>query len=170
MKALERTVEEIAEKTALIDDIKAEYESRTQASTQEIGTLKSSLQKNEETISHLNKEVLKNESKERDRLLKQFYYDSIREWRNKSWKEFSFFTILAVVSTLYFFHKSGWNLFKAEEMAVDLQAKLLFGLVLSITLYFFDIVSFKYLISKYRNHSNIENFKKGLEIPENLKE
>ncbi len=69
---------------------------------------------------------------------------------------------------LYLMNKSGWNLTTAGMYFTELKSNFLIGGLLGVLSFVFTGITIKTLLGKYRNHSNIQNYIKGLKIPEEL--
>ena len=64
---------------------------------------------------------------------------------------------------------SNWNVITAGVYFVELKSNFLVSGLLAILAFVFTGITTKTLVGKYRNHSNIQNYLKGLKIPEDLK-
>ena len=74
-------------------------------------------------------------------------------------------TLIGILLILW---KGNWNLINAISLYKELQADFIFGNVILLLVFVFTGITFKKWYDKNHNHSNIENFKKGLEIPKHL--
>lgn len=102
---------------------------------------------------------------------RKIYIDSkVTSWRQKTNKEFLGWLIFSIVGILAILWKSEWSVENAILKYKELQSDFLFGNFIIIIAFIFSGVTFKKWYDKNHNFSNIENYKKGLEIPENLKD
>jgi len=120
-------------------------------------------------LENLKSELLSEKNKKKEIHRRQFIIDKLKEWRNKSWKELLGGILLYVLLIIFAFYHSNWNLQKTLTFIDKATANIVVSAILSIVWGVFTIFVLKSLYDKYRNHSNIEHFKKGLDIPEHLK-
>ena len=113
--------------------------------------------------------VLKEQNASREKGRKEFYKNKIRNWRIQSWIEFSVSLVILIFGIVYILIKADWNLDTAKGIIIQMKADLWISVIISIVGFVFTQITLPTLMGKYRNHSNIENFKKGLDIPEDLK-
>lgn len=94
----------------------------------------------------------------------------VKKWRNKSWLEFTFLSIIFILALGYILYISNWDIKIASDYLKELNSNLIVSGFISLIFFIVSAVSLNALINKYRNHGNIQNYIKGLEIPDELKE
>jgi len=146
---LEKTKQEFQEKSKNIDVILKEKESKE---------------------SELEDKLLIEQNKNREILRDNWYSKQLKKWRRKTWVEFFIFALIFIAGILYIFFESNWNLTQAVNYFKELKANIIFSGLVSLVLFIWNYFNIKTLYAKYRSHSNIQNFKKGLKIPENMRE
>ncbi|CAH8283672.1 hypothetical protein EV196_102533 [Mariniflexile fucanivorans] len=166
-RMLETAVKELNKKTSKIEVVEKEFIEKTKEKDSKISSLlnKASNQNNE--IEFLKNKLLEEQNIKREELREKFYSNNIKKWRCKSWLEVSFSILLVIIPFLYLCYKSNWIGNQIVKTILELKTDFWIGLLITIFGFFFTKISLPTLVGKYRNHSNIENFKKGLKLPDN---
>lgn len=166
IKKLEKVFEEIALRTDELEKSKSTYEEKAKVFDSVINEKREADSK----VKTLEEKLLEEQNKSREIQRNLWIKSELRKWRKKSWIEFSIPSILFLFALLYILYSSNWNLNIASDYLKELNSNLIISGVISIIVFIFSAVSFSTLIGKYRNHGNIQNYIKGLEIPESMKE
>jgi len=127
----------------------------------QIDKLSAELKEKEEQIEKI-------KEKERVKKEKEFIRKKVKRWRFKSSMLFLICFIFFIAGILYFPYRAGWDMTKAKENFIAWQDNfLVFGILFLVAIIF--AYSIKMFYECWFSHSQIENFKKGIEIPEDLK-
>ncbi len=94
----------------------------------------------------------------------------LKKWRRRTWYEFSFCIVVFVISIIIMFYISNWDINIAYQKYQIYQKNLIFITLLGFFGMIFTGIVLVTLILKYRNYTNIEAFKRTIEIPEEYKE
>jgi hypothetical protein len=163
IQKLENVFKNISERTDELEKTKQEFQEKSK-------NIDVILKEKESKESELEDKLLIEQNKNREILRDNWYSKQIKKWRIKTWIEFSIFASIFIAGILYILFESDWNFTQAVEYFKELKANIIFSGLVSIALFIWNYFTVKTLYAKYRSHSNIENFKKGLKIPEDMKE
>ncbi|OYX24441.1 MAG: hypothetical protein B7Z06_08895, partial [Flavobacteriales bacterium 32-35-8] len=90
----------------------------------------------------------------------------VKKWRRNSWIEFIASILvfsIVILSILYYYN---WSISEASKYIIQLKSNIIISGIFSLAIFIFSAITLNTLVGKYRNHSNIQNYIKGLEIPE----
>lgn len=118
-------------------------------------------------IQELSKQLEKTKEDEKQRKIDVFIGKKIKSWRRISIIPFIICILILVSGLGYFLYQASWDSQKAMNDFLSWQDNLIFYLVLSLGVIGFSF-SCKMLYDCHFSHSQIENFKKGLKIPDDL--
>lgn len=166
IKNLEKVFKEIALKTEELEKSKSTYEKKTKVFEKVIGEKKESDSK----VSILENKLLDEQNKTKEIKRNLWIKSEVKKWRNKSWLEFTFLSIIFILALGYILYISNWDIKIASDYLKELNSNLIVSGFISLIFFIVSAVSLNALINKYRNHGNIQNYIKGLEIPDELKE
>lgn len=169
LKFIEKAIRDIGNKASLLDKEKEGYEESKVKLDDEISKLKSNNTSKEEKIISLEKNLLNEKNDKRKILRDKFYKDKMRKWRAFSWFECLFALAFIFAGFIYFFFKGNWNLSEVVLLVKEFKTDFWISLISTIFGFILTKICIPSLINKYRNHSNIENYKKGIELPDALK-
>lgn len=114
------------------------------------------------------KQKEKKEQKQKDK--DDYIASEVKKWKRKTNLELVYWFIALIICIIGLLWKSNWNLNNSITLYKELQANFLIGNFILLLVFIFTGYTFKKWYDKNHNHSNIENFKKGLDIPQKLKE
>ncbi|MDC9724201.1 MAG: hypothetical protein PSN34_15735 [Urechidicola sp.] len=163
IEKLEKIFKSISIRTDELEKTKNEFKEKSK----NIDTI---LKEKDNKETHLENRLLEEQNRNREILRDNWYSIKVREWRRKTWIEFSILLILMFVGILYIFYQSNWNFDNSITLFKELKGNVIFSSILSIILFILNFLTLKTLYSKYRSYSNIVNFKKDLKVPENMRE
>ncbi len=166
IRKLEKVFEEISIRTEELEKTKKTFEKKTEV-------FESVLKKNSESeakVIELEAKLLDEQNKTREEKRDKWLEKQVSIWRWKSWIEFTSLIFVVALGITYIFYISDWSIKNASNYILDLKSNIIISGVFSIIIFIISTFSYRTLVDKYRNHSNIENFKKGLKIPEEYKE
>ncbi len=124
----------------------------------------------EAIVTKLESELLKEKNKNRKINRDKWIKKELTKWRRKSWREFCISILLFGLGIIYILYHSNWNITQSVEYFKNLNSDILVSSLISIVVFIFSGIILKTLIDKYRNHSNIRDYIKGLTIPEQYEE
>lgn len=90
-----------------------------------------------------------------------FIRNEIRKWRLKTIIECIISVLILIGISIYLLYINRWDLIKTIEYYKN---HFIINILISILIVLFNGYFFKSLYDKYRNHSNIENYKKNIKI------
>ena len=123
-----------------------------------------------EQLSEIETQRKKERHKQRQKD-REFYINSqVRIWRKKTNWELLGWLFLLVFSIFFLLWRSNWSVDNAINLYKTLQKDFIIGNLILIVLFLFTGYTYRKWYDKNYNHSNIENYKKGLEIPEHLRD
>lgn len=184
---LEEVFKEISLRTEELEQSKKEFEEKAER----IIALEQEKQNTEDKVKQLEAEIEKRDKKEEERLRKEkeekdkieaermqkavaalkvkqveWVNSQVKKWRLKTWIEFGIGLVFIALGVLYILFRAGWDMELAKQTIKIFNGDVVFGSLISLGSTVFFGFTVKSLYDKYRNHSNIENYKKGLNIPE----
>ncbi len=112
-------------------------------------------------------ERIKNENKVREEKRNLLINKEVKWWRTKSIIEFVGCLCVFIILILCALWKSNWDFIEATRYIRD---NIVISLVVTIFSLIFSGIVINSLSLKYRNYSNIEAFKRNIQIPDELKE
>lgn len=166
IQKLEKVFKEIALRTDELEKSKANYDNKVKNFDQVLEEKNESNKK----VSELEKKLLIEQNYSRKILREKWINKQISKWRRKSWIELFVGIGLFIGGVLYLLINSNWNVNEAIEYFKKLQTNIVISGGFSMIVFLFTAITINTLIGKYRNHSNIENYKKGLSIPQEFEE
>lgn len=170
LKMLEEAVTKLSEKAASLDKIKDRIEKDEKNTKEQHQSLISKVQSSGDELIVYRKNLLQEQNKNREVKRKEFYKKELTKWRKKSWMELSICIVFISFTILYLFWSSDWNIQASIENIKQFRKSFWIGLILPIIGLIFSKTVFDSLVNKYRNPSYIENYKKGLSIPDDCVE
>ncbi len=166
IKKLERVFKNISIQTDELEKTKKEFEVKSK----EIDSIVQEKTNSDNKVNELETELLKEKNKNREINRDKWISKELTKWRRKSWIEFFISILLFGLGILYILYHSDWNTKQSVEYFKSLNSNILISSLISIVVFIFSGITLKTLLGKYRNHSNIQNYIKGLKIPEDYKE
>ena len=166
LKKLEEAVKAFSKKADKFEDARKEFQKKSE----DLEELKSSINSKDYEIKDLEADLLFEKNKHREHLRQSFIDEEIKKWRNKSWKELGYCFLIVLLTVVVILYFSQWDINQAINLTTKATSNIVVSTFISLAWLFFTGFVVKSLYDKYRNHSNIENFKKGLSIPEDFKE
>jgi hypothetical protein len=174
---LEEVFKEISLRTDELEQTKKDFEENAER----IVALEQDKKISENRVTELENEIIENakkrdaseaEKKANELLLKQENWTNkqVQKWRQRTWIEFGIEIFLIVLAILYVLFIADWSLTKAKSLFIQFRKDVLFSGIISIISAIFFGFTLKSIYDKYRNHSNIQNFIKGLRVPTSFNE
>ena len=170
LKMLEEAVSKLSEKSDSLDKVKERMERKEQLAEKQVERLKQETAIHKGNADTLKSTLLAEQNKTRSERRRIFYKNEIKKWRRNSWIEFILSVGVILAGLIYFLWTSNWNFEVAKSNIIQFKNNFWIGIILTIVGFVFTKITLPTLVGKYRNHSNIENFKKGLELPEDCEE
>ena len=127
--------------------------------------LESKKQDNESQLEKTKKQLYEKENEFKQYKINQFVKKKIRRWRNKSIIECTICILFLLGLIFYILYQNDFELKQAIDYYKD---NFVLNIIFSIILLFANWFAFRSLYDKYRNFSNIENYKKNIELPKDL--
>lgn len=166
IRSLEKVFEDLAIRTKELEKSRKAYEKKSRIFRT---TLKERSQADSK-VSLLENKLLQEQNKVREIKRENWIKQEVSKWRRKSWIEFLILALLFVFAMVYVLHESEWSIIVASNYISQLKSNVIVGGIFSLLTFFFSGVILNSLIGKYRDHSNIQNYVKGLKIPDDYKE
>lgn len=177
IKKLDKILKDFTQKSAGLQKLKTDFEEKSKVLDERITTISGESENKDKEIKALSKE-LENEKllrrKDANRILaekRDSYIDKqVKSWRKKTNIEIVLWIAIGLCGVIWLLALSEWNIKNAILNFEELESNILFSAVLTVAGFIFSAISFKKWYDKNHNHSNIENYKKGLKIPYDLKD
>ncbi|MCZ8145172.1 hypothetical protein [Flavobacterium sp.] len=166
IRKLEHIFKDISIRTDELEKSKKEFQEKSKG----IDKIVSEKNNSNSKVSQLEKELLIEKNANREILRIAWRKNELRKWRMKTWIEFIILSLIFVFGICYISYLSNWELNKTVESIKTLNSNVLISTLISIIIFIFNALTFKTLIDKYRNHSNINNYISGLTIPNEMRE
>lgn len=156
-KNLSKKTQEFEQKNRLVDKNIALYSDEAKFKDGKIVRLEEELQD------------LKSKAIAEKELKKEEYIETqLKKWRRPTIYSICLWIASSLFVILYFFYVSNWNINIADQNLKELKNSLLFSGSILIVGFIFTRITYKLWYDKYKNFSNIENFKKSLKIPKDF--
>jgi hypothetical protein len=156
-KSIEEHTNSLKRKTEEVDDV-------LKTNKTLINDLSTKLQKSSNEL----KKVEEEEVKKQQIRIERFKDLKVKEWRRRSWLEFGISIILLTFFIFYILVKSNFNLSQTMDFFKSLEKNIIFASAFAIIIMVFTCFVINGLFQKYRNHSNIDAFRRNIKIPEDL--
>ena len=169
LKMLETAVKELNNRTSKIKVVEQEFIVKEKVKDSEISSLQTKTDIQNSEIATLKTKLLDEQNSKRSDLREEFYNKKIRKWRLKSWIEVFISVLFILIPFLYLCYQSNWIGSEIVNTVTKFQTDFWISAAITIFGFIFTKISLPTLVGKYRSHSNIENFKKGLKLPDEYK-
>jgi len=166
IKKLESLFKDISIRTEELEKSKKEYLDKSKV-------IDKTLEEKEDAkseVSELKEALLTEQNVNRKIKRDKWVSDQVKRWRTKTWIEFILLLAILTIGIVYILFQSNWNISNSIIFFKELKSNILVSGGISLVVFIFTSITVKTLYNKYRNHSNINNYKKGLEIPAEMKE
>ncbi len=170
LQMLELAVEKMSKKGETYESKKKEYEEKSKTIDIERYTSKLDIESKNSEIENLKNKLLKEKNEIRKGKREKYIQNSLSNWRRKSWRELIFSILLILIFTTYICYKGNWSYEETLLIIPQFQNNIILSGIITILSFLFTAVVLKTIYDKYRNHSNIENFKKSIDIPRELQD
>ena len=177
IKKLDQIVQEFKGKSEILGKIKTDYEIKSKQVDEKLNILTGEFSSKVEKIDELQKNILEEKQKRKraeNKLIqekREFYIDSqVALWQKKTNNELIVWLFAFALTILWFFYTSNWDLDTAKQLYEGYKGNIIFSSIMVILGFVFSSITAKKWYDKNYNHSNIENYKKGLKIPEKLRD
>lgn len=177
IKKLDKVLQDFTQKSASLGKLKSDFENKSKILDEKITSVTGESLSKDQTIQDLNKELekertlrKKNENKKISDIREEYIDNTVKAWRKKTNRELLIWLVIFALGILSLFWISNWKVSNAIVLYKQLSANIIFSSIFFILGTLFLGITFKKWYDKNHNHSNIENYKKGLKIPEALKD
>lgn len=176
IKNLELLFQKFEKKIASFDKAKQKLEDRKKELDEEIKTTTAStvtkdlqISELQEKISQIESQQKKDKQKQLEKDTKKYIEEQVSKWRQKTniWLGIWGGLFLCVVLALLFKHN--WSIQETINYCKQWGSDFVISKLLLLLSFLFTSYTFKKWYDKYHNHSNIENYKKSIELPDYLK-
>ncbi|HTB52272.1 MAG TPA: hypothetical protein VK718_05805 [Ferruginibacter sp.] len=175
VQKFETLFQKFEKQVAGLDKARQELKNKKSELENEMDTTSKITSAKDVEIGALKKQILEIQQQEAKSRLKQkqiardlYITNEVKKWRQKTNLELLLWFFGFVICLVLLLWKSNWNINNAITLYKGLQANFLIGNLILFVVFIFTAITFKKWYDKNHNHSNIENFKKGLEIPQDL--
>jgi hypothetical protein len=160
--SLDKARHELKEKKAELEsEIKTTNDNST-AKDQQIFELQGRL-------TELENQRNKDKKRQREKEAKDYVDKQVIKWRQRTDYELIVWLTGFIFGVIALLWKSDWNITNAIAKYRELQSDFIVGNVLVGLAFIFSAITFKKWYDKNHNYSNIENFKKNIDLPDYLK-
>ncbi|WP_396600922.1 hypothetical protein [Algibacter sp. R77976] len=169
LKMLEAAVKELNSRTSNIKVVEQEFIVKENEKNSKISSLLTTTTNQTNEIENLKNKLLNEQNSKRADLREKFYAKKIGRWRLRSWIEVVLSILLVLIPFLYLCLQSNWIGSEIIDTIVKFKRDFWISIIITIFGFIFSKISLPTLVGKYRSYSNIENFKKGLKVPDEYK-
>lgn len=166
IKKLENLFKDISIRTDELEKSKKEYLDKSKVIDKTVE--EKDVAKSE--VSELKEALLTEQNANRKTKRDEWIRNQVKKWRTKTWIEFILLIAILIFGIIYILFQSNWNVSNSIVFFRELKSNILVSGGISLIVFIFTSITVKTLFNKYRNHSNINNYKNGLEIPEEMQE
>jgi len=173
IKEFQELIQRLVKKEKQMDEVRDNYKTKLQEVNAIQSTPINQVIVNTAELEEERKKRLKAEN-ELIKVKQELYLkERINKWRRSNWLELGAWFLIFIISIIYIFYKSDWDITKVTNLIKALNGNILFSILVWLVGLVFSIVSFRSLVAKYRNHSNIKAFidkVEKYEMPEEFKD
>lgn len=166
IQKLENVFKNISKKTDELEKTKQEYQEKSKNIDKIVSEKEVSISK----VSELQTKLLNEQNASREFKRENWIDNQLWKWRRKTLIEFAALLLIFLIGLLYILNQSDWNINTAINYFLKVKSNFIISGLISIIGFILTSITTKTLYDKYRNNSNIQNFIKGLKIPEDYKE
>ena len=177
IKKLDEILKRFSHENENLHKIKSDFEAKSKTFDEKISSINDEKTLKDKTIQDLNSELekerllrKKDENKIRAELKEGYVDECVVKWQKKTINELLIWAIVVIAGIVYFLWSSNWDLTQAIDLYSALQKNIIFSSIISIVGLVFSAITIKKWYDKNHNHSNIENYKKSLKIPNDFKD
>lgn len=121
-------------------------------------------------LSKIEAQTNKDKKKQKEKDIKHFIDEHIRKWRQRTNYELVGWLVGFLIGIAALLWKSDWNIDSAVRSCKELQSDFIVGNLFVLVTFVFSAITLKKWYDKNYNFSNIENYKKYIELPDYLKQ
>lgn len=176
IKKLDLILKEFSTKSERLESIKSNFEKKSKSLDNKIKEVSKYNTDKEKEIDFLQSELIKEkelrkleENNRRQEKRFEFELSEVKKWQSKSRKELFVWVSIVILSILFLLWKSEWNIVKAVSLLEEIKKNIVVSFFLFVLSTIFSAISLKKWYDRNHNYSNIENYKKNIKIPDNLK-
>lgn len=122
----------------------------------------------QERISELEIQQKQEKQKQLEKDTKKYIDEQVNKWRQKTNYELVGWLIAFILGVIALLWNSNWDINNAILKFKEMKSDFIIGNIIVILLFIFSGITVKKWYDKNHNYSNIENFKKSIELPNHL--
>lgn len=123
----------------------------------------------QERILELEKQQKQANQKQLEKDTKKYIDEQVSKWRQKTNYELIGWFVAFILGVIALLWNSNWDISNAILKFKEMKSDFIIGNIIVIILFIFSGITVKKWYDKKHNYSNIENFKKSIELPDHLK-
>jgi hypothetical protein len=177
IKRIENILIDFSKKAEKLETIKSGFEKKSKTLDQKLKEVNIVNTDKDKEINQLRidlereKELRKTEEKKRVKEKRDAYISAkVSNWQKNALNELIVWVIIFLISGLFILYISEWDINKASTLFTDLKKNIIVSSALFIVGTIFSVISLKKWYDRNHNYSNIESFKKSIQIPEELED
>jgi hypothetical protein len=177
IKRIENILIEFSKKAEKLETIKSGFEKKSKSLDQKLKEVSIVNTDKDKEINQLRidlekeRELRRIEENKRVKEKRVDYISTkVSKWQKNAFNELIVWVIIFLISGLFILYISEWDINKASTLFTDLKKNIIVSSVLFIVGTIFSVISLKKWYDRNHNYSNIESFKKSIQIPEELQD
>ncbi len=177
IKNLDSLFQKFEKQIASLDKAKQELNNKKKDLEVEIkNTSESTLTKDKQISDLLDKitkiedQQKKDKKKQVEKDVKKYIDDNVTKWQQRTNYELIGWLVATILGIIALLWKCNWSLSSAVIKLNDIKSDVLIGNIFVVLGFIFSTITVKKWYDKNHNFSNIENYKKNIELPEYLKQ
>ncbi len=177
IRKLDKILNEVAHKSDSLNKLKSDFEKKSKSIDEKIFSITGESLNKDIEIVNLNKlldeerKMRKKEETERMREKRETYInDIVRKWKQATNLELLVWLVIFLIGLIWLLKLANWRIQNAFVLYEELKANILFSSLLFLSGFIFTGITVRKWYDKNHNHSNIENYKKGLKLPKEFNE
>jgi hypothetical protein len=164
-KQFNNVLDEFQKHSKTLDKQRKDIEKKSKVFDEKLNMMSSDSLSKDSKIAQLEKELEENKKKHFEGKKEVFIKNKISKWRQKSFIPFVIGLLMIIGGLIYFLYQASWNPTEALTLFTAWQNNIIVLFVIFIGGIIFAY-SCKMIYDCYFSHSQIENFKKGINIPD----
>lgn len=161
---LESSIESTKEKDNLISSLKDEIKIQASKSAEQ----DAAMAKMQAKLDAADEREEKAAQRKKEEARKTYIEKEIRKWRRKTNIELGIWFVGFVILAVWLFWVSNWSINDAAAKFKEMQSHIIIGSLITFLSLVFCAITIRKWYDRNCNPSTLENFKKGIEIPEEL--
>lgn len=168
LKRLDTLLGEFEQKARQLGNIKVNYENKAKSTQETVTNLNETVKGKEEEISQLKQTIdrmVKEASQEKQRKVQSYIDKKTRQWKRESTNELLAWFVGLLIILVLLLWQANWNIQVAIYNFSEFRSNTIVTSLVGLITLIFTGISLRKWYDRHHNYSNIENYKKQIQVP-----